>query len=374
MQIKKTYLLQITIALLIPFTVAAASVEKCAYLFDELKSSGLVVATPLNSSDREIQKAILNLLESFSGDVTEKEIAKGLSAFKGRSLDDLQNDSLLAALEAHGYNSKIKNGRSALEEVSRANLARLQENYTYVSTGAMKKAEDVVSHMNFYFVHNTHILSARPKIPVLSSKRIEKMGLSGTANTYEFNRDFMKTDDNVFFRVEKTMNKKIKKDLKSPYGKRALVIDSRYAEEHGWISAYIMYAGELGSAVDTIDSSQWKAFKSLLATKYPNAISLDRNFSELNQKEPKALLALRNQLYKLDFTVADFTNLYRERYLFFLNQLLQKSPKEFEKALKQLAAGRRSSVDDEVNKSFGYQRFEFKIPVAVPPEYIDIPR
>ncbi len=137
----------------------------------------------------------------------------------------------------------------------------------------------LVRDIDLDFKHNTG--SEKVDGPILlSSKRLEGMGLLATTQRkYTFNRDFVKSDDQLYFYVQPNVTGNVKPSdaSSSRYGNNTLYLDRKLAEKYGWISPYLMDAGDLeayrqslkrmGLDVDDLTSTQvLELFKNNLYT------------------------------------------------------------------------------------------------------------
>lgn len=193
--------------------------------------------------------------------------------YEGENLERLQSESLRRELAIRGFQSNSP-GRSALRELSEANLARYLESFPPKGSHDTQ-IENLVDSIRIYFVHNTHVINRIQAFPIMSSHELEKRGFNGGLNTRPFNSQILQSNRNVFFKFYIVGPKGHFKPPFTPYGDEALFLDSDFAREQAWISPDIMIPAELSMAL----------------------------YGDISERGSV------HQLHKFDFTVEDFINL-----------------------------------------------------------------
>lgn len=293
--------------------------------------------------------------------------------FSGQPLRNIQNASLKKALQGHGLANfdATKDSREILHSLSLKNTEQILQGKNHISDPKMAEVEKAVRDLDFDFVHNTNLLKTSSQSELLSSYWLEEIGFSGGLNTSLFNKHFLHSDDQVFFFIYPT-KRGVKTGEGSEYGSDSIHLKSRYAAENGWISAFVMYPTDL-----------MKASKTLRLKEYDQLRENFENISEHSREQQSEFLMdhveiaqkMKNQLYRLDFTVADFSHWVKTQLLISLKDLKSQNPTEYENAIGILRSGDFRKMNGLLRRYvFGplgiVGEFELKIPVAVPLEGI----
>lgn len=298
-----------------------------------------------NSND-VIEFYTVNGLPRFA-QITEDIILKYLSwyfqRYQGSHLNDLKESSLSRALLAHGANlHSDETAKESLVRISKENVQRLTQKI-YSTTPENAAAEDVVAALEFRATHHGQVWEAI-KSPLVSSAQLEAMGLDGGLNTASFNKIFLQSDDNIFF-FALFEPKSAPVDIRrSEYGKGVLQINSKYAEEEGWISAFVMRPIDLDQAGKRIAP-------------------------EVDASSERTLI--KEKLYRVDFTVQDWTKLIKNQLLLSLNYYRTSDPVKYNQFIDELKKGLflSKNLDELAFEPLGIpSSWEFKVPVSVPAE------
>ena len=271
-------------------------------------------------------------------------------------LRSAQNIALAEDLARHGLALSSRDGKNELKRISAGNLRRILDslriNWEYRNDSEIRA---LISKVEIKFVHNG---SSHSKLGsyILSSRRIQSLGLEGGLNSFStFSREFLNNDNSVFFSVQ--FVRKGEKIIKpSSYGSHEHVPDPGYSEEVGWISPYVMYKHDLEEFGHT-----------LLSKNFPH----EKNY--VDQQEN-----LRNQLHQFDFTVSDFRMLIEAQMGNFLLNLKQTDNQKLQHVASILHG---HGTTDDMNRviamliaePIGFRNenaWEFKIPIAVPTKHI----
>jgi hypothetical protein len=285
-------------------------------------------------------------------------------------------------LETHGLPTLPREARSALVFTSAENLKQLAP--TYQSTAEMRRAEEAVARLQLAFVHNTNVLSAQPSGPVLSSHWLEKLGLGGGANTYPWNRDFLQTDNDVFFLPILThpeTSASTLAALNQKYGKNLVVVGNDYARKHGLISSFQMSANDFydyAELASRTDAQLKPLFESMQRERWSWGERNPGNHHDtewgvaLARAFPKEMERLRSSLYKFDLTVSDFETLTKTTLLSTLDTIRKEDAGRFEGIVQHLETPNTDlswEYQDLVLRALGFgdhPGFEYKAVGAVP--------
>ncbi|MBW2731567.1 MAG: hypothetical protein JRH20_04185 [Deltaproteobacteria bacterium] len=266
-----------------------------------------------------------------------------------------------------------------LRTISKENVARLLKGRTYRSSRAMRQAERLVNKLRLKPIHNTSTTMERSQSPLLSTHWLEQTGLGSGANSRAFNKDFLASEDNVHFFATFATPKSSVKTVVSEYGEFAATMKRRFTRNRGWVSAFVMYPGDLHRIARHLAPKEHREIlENFKATAAKRQYEEYVKYGRLDWQHVTAQLdpwtSVREQLHKLDFTVPDFEKLVKRHLLFELSQLRLSNPTAFRRALRELETGH---VDSWVHKSSLLKRFvfdplgmpehyELKVPVAVP--------
>jgi hypothetical protein len=197
--------------------------------------------------------------------------------------------SLELQLKNWGIDLKGRPAYVFLHELSRNNINSAIARLNLKSLDQLP--EDIrilVSQLRMDFRHNTSFDKIDGPI-MLSSSRMKSLGLTVTAQSrYDFNRNVVKSDDQLYFFVQPTASPKGQsgESVSSRYGNNSLYLDVEFAKEFGWITPYLMEAGDLVMYKQSLKKA-------------------GHNVEGLSE------LQIIN-LYKLNiYTVSDFTRLYQ---------------------------------------------------------------
>lgn len=275
-----------------------------------------------------------------------------------------QNVALGRALSGHGVQGEISDARARLVELSAANRRRLTAE-GYASVPEMKEAEQVVGNLDFHFLHHTNSAKQIPATPLVSSARLESLGLGGGLNTGEFGRDVMKGDDQVYFWVTMRPKGQAVKDsgeMAAFYGRFPFELSKAYAQEAGWVSIYIMYPSDLeGFAKQQMGINP--------SSVQSNGFLLARDGAKFRE--------MQNGLQKFDFTTSDFEATVKEQMLKELNRLRASgNTSEVQRLFKQLSSNNADERQEAFTRLVAEPwkikgNFELKVPTAVPENVLE---
>jgi hypothetical protein len=259
-------------------------------------------------------------------------VVRFLSGCTGQLESELPRRQAIAMAEnlsMHGTPASAERSYEALAKLSDENLPAL-----LAPTGNIDpETKRLVESLQLLFIHNTNVIVEQPSIPLLSSRQLETLGLGGGANTHPFNRDALRTDDNVFFLPVLAHPHASPQSIaraNSQYGENVLVLDEGYACERGIISFYCMTPDDLIFFAEIYDGTRRRQ---LLETK--EALLADPEtapqWEALIVKEcPEQLRAVREQMHRLDLTVPHFETFMKNRLMCRLDWIRRSDPGQFD--------------------------------------------
>lgn len=329
-----------------------------------------MLTLPLSAAEQSETSCAQYLIDTFSryggNEVTPESIQQKMKRYDGGELFIAQQSSSLKTnLKAHGYDCGNLDGYKCLKKLSSENVRRLLEGFSIEKAVGSPKDEalyDLIrKSYRMVFIHNSHHLHKKVNIPIVSSKRLEELGLGPGGNTGAFNVDVLKGNDNVYFFASRNFNtgEVSYRGKKSEYGSKVCTPDEQYARDFGWISPFVMYASELEDFAFSAFGKRAKIVNQIM---------------EKNEQ-----LRLAKFLHLFDFTVGDFEELMNALTFKKLLELRDGDPVRFQtivESMESLKERRQVSKDlraftFEVERLLGKDKdiwldFEFKIPVAVP--------
>jgi hypothetical protein len=275
----------------------------------------------------------------------------------------LQNAALLRELSIRGAVIQPKlSGYENLQLLSRSNLDR----YSRLNSIDDEYLQDpqiaaAVNNLRFDYLHNTTQNEFYGGY-MLSSRQLVRYGLPGGRNSRkEFNREYMQSDDNIYFFLNVSSKSSPVGSQQSIYGSRRVSVSESYASKFAWVSPFVMFEYDLGHFGED--------FK-LPGYIYSAAVSMSDT--------EKAYL--RSSLHNYDFTLTDFQTLVRRYLGTFLyrskhggTSLSRSSAPSFEDLIALLY-----SSDPQVTNQFIREyilnplhigKLELKVPVAIPSRY-----
>jgi hypothetical protein len=235
-----------------------------------------------------------------------------------------QDKALKEILSVHGITRNDLSGRKLLETTSSENVKRILSNHS-VSLTRADEAEfnHLANQIELAFVHNTANLQDLPIEALLSSRQLENFGFRGGLNTFRFNKEVMKTDDNVYFVTSyKRKGDSTFRGL-GEYGGNNLVLNPAYAKANGWISHFVMHPDQLLEYGVKLDPKKYgPVLKKYERYLYGEKVSPADFPDELKN----ALFEVRQLLHLSDFTVSDFERLLRRGIVLGLSKVKSENP------------------------------------------------
>lgn len=222
----------------------------------------------------------------------------------------------------------------------------------------LQQIEDAVKKLAIGFVHNTTQLERRPTFPLLSARELSDLGITGKLNTQSFNSEILKTHGNIFF-FAIPYSKASRLPVKpSQYGSRSIVLNEFFAQEWGWMSPFIMYPNELLDLAHRL-------------------LKIQPHSGFVKEEDWRPMI---QELHRFDMRPSEYVLLLQETLKLTMVQLSLTDPKEFQRILKALETGKNLDliVNQYCLEPLGLsskqtpRALELKVPVAVPPNVLDV--
>ena len=342
-----------------------------------VQSRGMAQASEVQSGERyELLGAFLReSLKPFSDPVF---LARRQKESMARSLFFRRDPALEPGpLPADGY--------QALREASARNADRLKSRIPDVSTP--DEVRELAKDLSVVFIHNTHVIRSVPDSPLVSSRVLQEVSGIGGLNTYFFNRQFLRSDDNIFFFVLLQAGPKLGNARESLYGKYKFSPEETFGRERGWVSAFVMYPYDLYRFSFGCEKTCAEQLTPVFQREFPREMTaakgdlqeLVKSLRPYKRDNPRWNRLLRDQfplwrparrlLGTLDFTVDDFRSLSLAVIESYLNELYAKDRVAFAEWQARLRKGDTGDLMRLAYKEIcGLDLyFEFKVPVAIPP-------
>ncbi|HNV69240.1 MAG TPA: hypothetical protein PKO06_06040 [Candidatus Ozemobacteraceae bacterium] len=342
-----------------------------------LRSNGLADGSRLARNERYPQVAafLRESLRPFSDPLfleTRQRESMARSLFFRR--DPIREPGLFAA-----------DGYRTLHEISARNRVRVSRLLPAVTE--KNEVRELVQKLSVVFIHNTHVIRSVPDTPLVSSRVLQEVSGIGGLNTYYFNRQFLHSDDNIFFFVLLQSGPKLGNARESLYGKYKFAPEETFGRERGWVSAFVMYPYDLyrfafGSEktlADQLTPAFQREFPREMTTSGGDLQSLVKSLRPYKRDNPRWNRMLRDsfplwrpvrrRLGQLDFTVDDFRALTLQVIEAYLAGISTAEPARFAEWKSRLEQGDTGDLMRLAYKEIcGLDLyFEFKVPVAIPP-------
>ena len=293
-----------------------------------------------------------------------------VEAFAGAALEKKQSESLAEILRMHGVRTIAPDPRTTLEEISHANVRRILGDTEVAPSADVRKALEDTPPFHVYFVHNTQTLTQAPKLPLLASRRLEGLGVgTGLNSLYVYNREFLRSDDSVFFDVRLARVPE-EAHQRNAYGTMNLFVEPAYARRAGMVSLFNMNSSELRAGWHLSAAEK----EVIQGTHDPWGKLRTLDVSTVRPQTLQHWEDARDLLYRLDFTPSDFDSMVKELVTRSLNRLATDDPDRFHAAISALKSREDPEGATEALKRLAFDMnglgrdYELKIPVAVPPD------
>jgi hypothetical protein len=263
-------------------------------------------------------------------------------------LEKLRSESLHKELDIRGAPAfPGLSGKQRLAKISRMNLERIWRDkglrQEYLDDPEIQYLVKDIDLNVFRHSHNKDVYGEG----VLSSQQLQYFNDSGINSQNSFNRDFLRSDDSIFF----FLNFNRMQNQSSAYGQHGLSIKKDLLIKEGWVSPFIMWKQDFYKfAEEALPALSKKAGRKDKGT--------DEVFTPYDY-------SLREHLYEFDFTASDFKTLIQAQLAKVLTN--KKDRRNFESG-----ADLGSFMEEKVLKPLGLPAMlEFKIPVFLPKEDIN---
>lgn len=300
------------------------------------------------------------------------------------NLSELQNQELSEHLrDVYGIETKGKNPYDVFKQISAQNLRRYLGRHPILRT-ALSNSVQAYVHSQFQgFIHNMNqyptLLMKQPLL--VSSRQLDKMALSPGLQSAPFNRDFLKTQDWIFFHVDG--------DDKL-YGNHGIALAPEYAQSTAIVAPFVMTLGDLIDVGYDTAPERAHELENTIRQLYPekweigySALGMDKSVNRTKQalltvatnqiswkqflaNHGEAITAIRASMKNYLFTVKDYESLVTfivTKYILKMNAAnspeLQNWKQNYKKIFK--AAMAELHLPD---------RFELRVPVAIPMRHL----
>ena len=262
-------------------------------IFDELKEKSQTFARKTRDAElrgaldqRRKEELIVEYHESFFEQFRDPV-----------SLGELRNRSLRDALRRHGATIDSNNAKAELKKLSRENRDRIEKRARLKEPWIRdREIDEMVENLEIRFDRNANQVEIAGGV-ILSSRRMADYGFEGGLNSYHsFNKDFLRSDDQVFFFVKLRSPKKPGGES-SRYGHVQQSLDEAEASRNLWISPFVMYEEQLASfartSLDGYAGKNQNDLVNLIGREGAGPVSHEAT-------------EIRNALHNFDFTHEDF--------------------------------------------------------------------
>lgn len=283
-----------------------------------------------------------------------------------------EQDQEIAAYFRDALGMELPRGQAQerLRSLSAQNLSRL----TAPRTEPSRDFAVVYEKLSPWFQHYQHnmwmMASKADQQPYwLSSRQLETLGLKPGLQIAPFNKDFLRTQNWIFFLVNG--------DRADEYGDNYIKLDSTYAESHGLISPYMMYDSELTAFALKVTPDLAHQMMRELEETFPRVrqgIYLDeasyfhaltKEYRKQTQRPPweyKDYFAkFRAELRHYTFTPDDFRKLLAAKLADHFRSRRLLHPIEYMK--KEI---NRALLTEVLSRAGLPARYELRVPVAIP--------
>lgn len=331
-----------------------------------------------------------------SKDATEFEKARALKSyvenFWRRLIDPVsraseQDKSIDLELDLRGAPTfRGLNGWARLQRISAINRKKISEKYDLDMAFASPSVREIALKAKLHVRRNSRVPVTFGE-GVLSSRQLQRLtGIPGYNTMHAFNRDFMKSDDSIYFFVDFQLKPPT---TESQYGKHGYWLAENAMPDRAWVSPFVMYNHELGNAYNS--SSRFREAIRSATGKEPDVVAGE---DTIKTYQPSTFDVLaRQNLHHLDFTASDFLALVQAGYARLItptdleiNQERRRLRAEGitehrELTIQRLALAKAQEIESQasgvnpltsiVQTSIGLpDKMEFKVPVFLPRHHI----
>lgn len=308
-----------------------------------------------------------------------------LTPYKDKSIGQLRAKQLKYELLHRGAKISIADvdGYAALAELSSANYKRLLTTFKKLNLKLITSEQDplkmqirsAVDNISFAFIHNTTGLDRRPSFPLLSARELVTMGITDKLNTLPFNSQLLKTDGNVYFFAIPYSKTGQFPSVQSQYGSTSIILSEDFAQTWGWMSPFVMHPNELLSLAQKILPDKIHNVKAFVPNEFMQAAGVGHEAIPFEAWQPVV-----KSLHLFDMKPADYLKLVKETLQLSLEDLATRDRQLFDRVLENIKSGKElSEIIDKysigqlgISSAHMNRALELKVPVAVPPNVLDI--
>jgi hypothetical protein len=278
------------------------------------------------------------------------------------------------------------NGWARLQRISAINRKKISAKYDLHLAFASPSIREIALKAKLHVRRNSRVPITFGE-GVLSSRQLQRLtGIPGYNTMHAFNRDFMQSDDSIYFFVDFQVKPP---PTESQYGKHGYWLSENAMPDRAWVSPFVMYNHELGNAYNS--STRFREVVSGSNGKEPDVIA---GMDTIKTYQPSDFDVLaRQNLHHLDFTASDFLALVQAGYARLITpteleinverrRLRSEGVKEHpELTIQRLAIAKAQELESQasgvnpltsiVQTSIGLpDKMEFKAPVFLPRHHI----
>jgi hypothetical protein len=264
-----------------------------------------------------------------------------------KTLGKLRDQSLDTQLDLRGapHFQKLK-GRQRFAKVSRLNLERLWKKNDLSISKVRPEIEDLVDELEFSVSRNGR--STLSGEGLLSSRQLARFGSTGENSRHALNKEFLATDDNIYFHLFFRIDEPQSFNSASEYGDHGMSPERQAFYKEAVISPYIMWDIDMHSFAE----------KSLPELSGLSKEAEADGFSAYDR-------AIRSRLHEFDFTPGDLKTVMQAQ----LRKVLS-SDNQSLRELQHLVENKKNIsqfISEKVMEPLGLpDHLELKIPVYLP--------
>jgi hypothetical protein len=338
----------------------------------------------------------ISRLGTQSKEVTEIDKARALKSyvenFWRRLIDPVsraneQDKSIDLELDLRGAPTfRGLNGWARLQRISEINRKKISAKHNLDTAFASPSVQEIALKAKLHVRRNSRVPITFGE-GVLSSRQLQRLtGIPGYNTIHAFNRDFMKSDDSIYFFVDFQLKPPA---TESQYGKHGYWLSENAMPDRAWVSPFVMYNHELENAYHS--SSRFREVMSDANGREPDEVAGE---DTIKAYQPSTFDVLaRQNLHHLDFTASDFLALVQAGYARLITpteleinverrRLRSEGVKEHrELTVQRLAIAKAQELESQasgvspltsiVQTSIGLpDKMEFKVPVFLPRHHI----
>jgi hypothetical protein len=171
---------------------------------------------------------------------------------------------------------------------------------------------DLINKLQIIPLHRScnRLVKSKFETPLISSRQLGHLGLVGANTRYAFNREYLQSDDNIFFRAElvNAGSLEVEANKETEYGNNSISVESNFAHEYAFLSPFLMYSTDLHQFARLQNKKFDDENKDFY--KYSNALeSVEHPDPELSKIFYQVMDPYKNELYLFDLTFQDYEDI-----------------------------------------------------------------